>query len=239
MIALVSTRHIIETVRSEARTSLNEIESKELLKQAGINVLDTRLATSKQEAIKISKHLGFPIVLKIASPDILHKSDAGGVKLGLGTPGQVDKAYDQILKATSQRHPQARVQGISVQKMARPGVEVIIGMSKDTQFGPVLMFGLGGIWVEILKDVSFRIVPLYKKDAAEMIREIKGYPLLAGYRGQEPVDVSKLEEFLLKLSSFAEQYPEVKEIDLNPIYAYGDDAVAVDARVILENPNTE
>ncbi|MFC1956231.1 acetate--CoA ligase family protein [Chloroflexota bacterium] len=235
----MNTRHIIETFRNEARTSLNEIESKELLKQAGINVLDTRLATSKQEAITISKHLGFPIVLKIASPDILHKSDTGGVKLGLGTPGQVDKAYDQILKATSRRHPQARVQGISVQKMARPGVEVIIGMSKDTQFGPVLMFGLGGIWVEILKDVSFRIVPIYKKDAAEMIREIKGYPLLAGYRGQEPVDVSKLEEFLLKFSSFAEENPEVKEIDLNPIYAYDDDAVAVDARIILENSTTE
>ena len=235
----MTTRQIIEKIRSEARASLNEIESKELLKQAGINVLDTRLATSKQEAIAISKHLGFPIVLKIASPDILHKSDAGGVKLGLGTPGQVDKAYDQILKATIRRHPQARMQGISVQKMARPGVEVIIGMSKDTQFGPVLMFGLGGIWVEILKDVSFRIVPLYKKDAAEMIREIKGYPLLAGYRGQEPVNVSKLEEFLLKLSSFAEENPEVKEIDLNPIYAYGDDAVAVDARIILENSTTE
>ena len=239
MTVLVTTRQIIEKIRSEARVSLNEIESKELLKLAGINVLDTRLAASKQEAIAISKQLGFPIVLKIASPDILHKSDAGGVKLGLKTPGQVDKACDQILKATSQRHPRARVQGISVQKMARPGVEVIIGMSKDTQFGPVLMFGLGGIWVEIMKDVSFRIVPLYKKDAAEMIREIKGYPLLAGYRGQEPVDVSKLEEFLLKLSSFVEHNPEVKEIDLNPIYAYGDDAIAVDARIILESPNTE
>ncbi len=235
----MSTRHIIETVKSEAQISLNEIESKELLKQAGINVLETRLATSRQEAITISKHLGFPIVLKIASPDILHKSDAGGVKLGLDTPEQVDKAYDQILKATSRKHPQARVQGISVQKMARPGVEVIIGMSKDTQFGPVIMFGLGGIWVEIMKDVSLRIAPLSKKDAAEMIREIKGYPLLAGYRGQKPVDVSKLEEFILKLSSFAEQHPEVKEIDLNPIYAYDDGAVAVDARIILEGSNTE
>lgn len=229
----MSIRHIIETVKNEERTALNEIESKELLKQAGINVLETRLATSKQEAITISKHLGFPVVLKIASPDVLHKSDSGGVKLGLGTPEQVDEAYDQILKAISQKHPQAKVQGVSVQKMARPGVEVIIGMSKDAQFGPVIMFGLGGIWVEIMKDVSLRIAPLSKKDAAEMIREIKGYPLLSGYRGQEPVDISKLEEFILKLSSFAEQHPEVQEIDLNPIYAYSDDAVAVDARIIL------
>jgi acyl-CoA synthetase (NDP forming) len=118
--------------------------------------------------------------------------------------------------------------------MARPGVEVIIGMSKDAQFGPVLMFGLGGILVEILKDVSFKIVPLTRRDAREMIREIKGYPLLEGYRGQEAVDISKLEEMLLKVSDFAEQHPEVKEIDLNPVFAYSDGAIAVDARVILE-----
>jgi acyl-CoA synthetase (NDP forming) len=117
--------------------------------------------------------------------------------------------------------------------MARPGVEVIIGMSKDAQFGPVLMFGLGGILVEIMKDVSFRIVPLTKRDAGEMIREIKGYPVLEGYRGQEPVDVQNLEEWLIKLSDFAEQNPEVKEIDLNPIFAYSKGALAVDARVIL------
>ena len=130
--------------------------------------------------------------------------------------------------------PEARIQGVSVQKMARPGVEVIIGMSKDDQFGPVLMFGLGGILVEVLKDVSFRIVPLAKRDAAEMVREIKGYPLLEGYRGQEAVDISYLEELLLKVSDFVEQNPEVKELDLNPIFAYSDGAVAVDARVILE-----
>ena len=129
---------------------------------------------------------------------------------------------------------EAEIHGVSVQKMARPGVEVIIGMSKDAQFGPVLMFGLGGILVEILKDVSFRIVPLAKRDAREMIREIKGYPLLEGYRGQEPVDVSKLEELILKVSDFVEQNPGVDELDLNPIFAYSDGAVAVDARIILE-----
>jgi acyl-CoA synthetase (NDP forming) len=121
-----------------------------------------------------------------------------------------------------------------VQKMARPGVEVIIGMSKDAQFGPVLMFGLGGVLVEILKDVSFRIVPLTRRDAHEMVREIKGYPLLEGYRGQEPADVSYLEELLLKVSQFVEVTPEIKELDINPLYACRDGAVAVDARVILE-----
>ena len=229
------TKHqIIDNARSEGRTLLTEIESKELLKQAGISVSDTRLATSRDEAISISRQLGFPVVLKIASPDITHKSDAGGVKLGLKTSRQVYKAYDDILAAISRNHPQAMIEGVSVQKMARPGVEVIIGMSKDAQFGPALMFGLGGVWVEVLKDVSFRIVPLTRRDAAEMIREIKGYSLLQGYRSQEPVDVSNLEEWLLKVSDFVEQNPEIKELDLNPIFAYSDGAIAVDARIILE-----
>ena len=225
---------IIDKARSEGKTLLTEIESKQLLKQVGVSVIDTKLAPARDEAISVSRQFGFPVVLKIVSPDIVHKSDAGGVKLGLRTSKQVGKAYDDILSAVKQKHPQAVIQGVSVQKMARPGVEVIIGMTKDAQFGPVLMFGLGGILVEILKDVSFRIVPLTKRDAGEMIREIKGYPLLEGYRGQEPVDVSKLEELLLKVSDFVEQNPEVKEIDLNPIFAYSDGAVAVDARVILE-----
>jgi len=231
---LVIKSQIIDKARSEGKTLLTEIESKQLLKQVGISVIDTKLAPARDEAISASRQFGFPAVLKIVSPDIVHKSDAGGVKLGLRTSKQVGKAYDDILSAVKQKHPQAVIQGVSVQKMARPGVEVIIGMTKDAQFGPVLMFGLGGILVEILKDVSFRIVPLTKRDAGEMIREIKGYPLLEGYRGQEPVDVSKLEELLLKVSDFVEQNPEVKEIDLNPVFAYSDGAVAVDARVILE-----
>ena len=225
---------IIDKARSEGRTVLTEVESKEFLKSAGINIIDTKLATSKEEAISISRQFGFPVVLKIASPDIVHKSDGGGVRLGLKTASQVSKAYDDIMQAIRQKYPQARLHGVAVQKMACPGVEVIIGMSKDAQFGPVLMFGLGGILVEVLKDVSFRIVPLSRRDAAEMLREIKGYPLLEGYRGREAVDISYLEELLLKVSSFVEQNPVVRELDLNPIFAYGDGAIAVDARVILE-----
>jgi len=224
---------IIEGARKEGRSLLTEIEAKEILKQAGISVVDTKLATSQEEAVSLSQQFGFPVVLKIASPDVVHKSDAGGVKLGLRTAKQVGKAYDDIVKAVAKSYPEAKIQGVSVQKMARPGVEVIIGMSKDAQFGPVLMFGLGGILVEILKDVSFRIVPLTRRDAGEMIREIKGYPLLEGYRGQEPVDVANLEELILKVSSFVEQHPEVDELDLNPIFAYRDGAVAVDARMVL------
>ena len=144
------------------------------------------------------------------------------------------QAYDEILASVTQKCPTAVIQGMTVQKAAQPGVEVIIGMFKDAQFGPVLMFGLGGVWVEILKDVSFRIVPLRKKDAASMIREIKGYPLLEGRRGREAVDLSLLEGALLKLSAFVEKYPEIKELDLNPIFAYPNGYVAVDARIILE-----
>jgi acyl-CoA synthetase (NDP forming) len=231
----MTVQEVTGRARSEGRSLLTEVEAKEVLKQAGISVVETRLATSKDEAVSISQELGFPVVLKIASSDVVHKSDAGGVKLGLETAEQVGKAYDEIMAAIKKAYPQAKIQGVSVQKMARPGVEVIVGMSKDAQFGPVLMFGLGGILVEILKDVSFRIVPLVKRDAAEMIRDIKGYPLLEGYRGQEPVDVANLENMILKVSDFVEKHPEIKELDLNPIFAYKDGAVAVDARIVLED----
>ena len=216
-------------------SKLTEVEAKELLRQSGINVVETRLATSKEEAISIAKQLGFPAVLKIASPDITHKSDAGGVKLGLKTSKQVGKAYDSILASIRREHPQAMIHGVSVQRMAPPGIEVIIGMSRDPTFGPILMFGLGGIFVEILKDVSFRIVPLTRRDAHEMIREVSGYPLLEGYRGQESVGVLYLEKLLLKVSRFVGENSEIKELDINPIFAYSDGAVAVDARVILED----
>lgn len=230
----MNSQSIIEKAKSASRTLLNEIESKALLSEAGIPVIETRLATSKQEAIAMSKKVGFPVALKIVSPEITHKSDVGGVKLSLKTSKQVEAAYEEILSAVKEKYPHAVIDGVSVQKMARPGTEVIIGMTKDAQFGPVLMFGLGGILVEILKDVSFRIVPLEREDAREMIREIKGYPILEGYRGKEPADVSILEDILLRISRFVDDHPEIKELDLNPIFAYKDGAVAADARVILE-----
>ncbi|HEX77348.1 MAG TPA: acetyl-CoA synthetase [Dehalococcoidia bacterium] len=227
-------RHsLLDQVAREGRKQLTEIEAKELLGEAGISVVETRLATSAAEAVALSQTLGFPVVLKIASPDILHKSDIGGVKLGLRTPRQVARAYDGIMAAARKAQPSARLDGVSVQKMARPGLEVIIGMSQDPHFGPVMMFGLGGILVEVLKDVAFRIVPLAPRDAREMIREIKGYPLLEGYRGQEPANIPILEEMLLRVSDFVEHHPEIKELDLNPIFAYRDSALVVDARIIL------
>jgi acyl-CoA synthetase (NDP forming) len=226
---------IIKQARDEGRAVLTEIESKELLGQAGINVIPTRLATSRSEAVAISQQTGFPVALKITSPDIVHKSDAGGVRLGLETPAQIEQAYDDIMRDVRQKYPQARVNGVSVQKMALPGIEVIIGIKRDNQFGPVLMFGLGGIWVEVLQDVSLRVTPVTRRDASEMIKEIKGYRMLTRYRDQPPADISRLEDMLLAVSEFAGQYPMVRELDLNPVIANIDGAVAVDARVVLES----
>lgn len=225
---------ILGNARKEKRTLLTEIESKELLKDAKIPVVDTRLAISKTEAMEMARKMGFPVVMKIVSPDVVHKSDVGGVKLNIQNVTQAGKAYSEILANVKKHYPKAKVVGISVQKMARQGIEVIIGMTKDAQFGPVIMFGLGGILVEILKDVSFRIVPLARRDAAEMITEIKGFPVLKGYRGQDPADVPFLEELIIKVSDFVDKNPEIKELDLNPVFAYKSGAMAVDARIILE-----
>jgi len=218
----------------KSQNLLTEVESKALLKKAGIPVVEAKLARSKKAAISISNEMGFPVVLKISSPDVVHKSDSGGVKLGLANATQVGKAYTEIISSVKQAYAKAQIEGVSVQPMAPPGVEVIVGMSKDPQFGPVLMFGLGGILVEVLKDVSFRIVPVTIRDAREMIREIKGYPVLEGYRGQKPASIPALEKLIVKVSQFVEKNPHIKELDLNPIFAYPDKAVAVDARIILE-----
>lgn len=225
---------ILKQAKQENRTQLTEIESKEILKEAGIPVVEARLARTKKEAISLSKKTDFPVALKVVSPDIIHKSDSGGVRLGLQNITQVGNAYSEMILSIRQRLPEARIQGVAVQKMARPGVEVIIGISRDAQFGPVILFGLGGIQVEFLKDFSLRIVPVTRKDAGKMIREIKGYPLLQGYRGQEPVDTVFLEDLIVEVSELSEKRPDIRELDLNPIFAYKDGAVAVDARVVLE-----
>lgn len=224
----------VHVAGGKACRQLMEVEAKNILKEAGILVVETKLASNKKEAISLAKEMGFPLALKIASQDIVHKSDAGGVRLGLRSIAQISKAYNEILFAAKQTYPQAYIEGVSVQRMARPGVEVIIGMSKDPQFGPVLMFGLGGIFVEVLRDVSFRIVPVTRRDAEEMIREIKGYQLLEGYRGQEPANIPILEDLMTKISDFVEGNLWIKELDLNPIFAYGDSALVVDARIIAE-----
>ena len=232
----MSPADVITAARSDGRTVLTEVESKELIGSAGIPVVPTRLAASREDAVAVAGELGYPTVLKVASPDILHKSDIGGVKIGLADAEAVGRAYDEIIAAAQSSNPDARVHGVSVQPMAAAGVEVIIGASKDPQFGPFLMFGLGGVLVEVLRDVAFRLVPLTPRDARQMVREIKGFPLLEGYRGTPPSDVAALEDTLLKLSAFLDEHDEIKELDLNPIFAYPQGLSAVDARVILEEP---
>ncbi len=229
----MSIASIIDKARADKRTLLTEVESKDILEEAGIPTARARLASSAQQAAEIAQEIGFPVALKIVSPDISHKSDIGGVKLGLKTAEEVTAAFDEIIAAAKKAQPKAKVDGVSVQQMARPGVEVIMGMTQDPQFGPVLMFGLGGIFVEVLKDVSFRLVPIAARDARQMVQEIKGRPLLEGYRGQEPADIEALERLLLRLSDFIEKHPEISELDLNPIFAYKDGALAVDARIVL------
>lgn len=230
----MTVKEILRQAKKEKRTVLTEIEAKQVFTKAGINCTDTRLARTKEDAVSLSEEIGFPVVLKISSVDITHKSDAGGVRVNLKDKVEVENAFDMIMRSAREKFPDADIEGISVQRMAKSGTEIIIGMIKDAQFGPVLMFGLGGILVEVLEDVAFRIVPLEKRDASEMIKEIKGYKLLEGYRGQDPVDIPYLEDMLVKLSVFVDNTPEIKEIDMNPVFAYKDGAVVVDARIVLE-----
>lgn len=226
---------VLRRAKAQGRSVLTEIEAKQILEKAGIRCTDTRLATNKAEAVSISGEIGYPVVMKISSVDITHKSDAGGVKVNLRDPSEVEEAFDDIMASCTAKFPDAHIEGISVQNMAKAGIEVILGMTKDPSFGPVLMFGLGGIFVEVLEDVAFRIVPLEKNDASEMIAEIKGKRLLEGYRGQDPVDIPFLEDMLLKLSDLADRTEGVAEIDMNPVFAYKQGAVVVDARIILES----
>jgi acyl-CoA synthetase (NDP forming) len=230
---MASAKEIIESARKESRTVLTEMESKDLLRSLGIPTTQMMLATTKEEAVAFSKKIGYPCVLKVSSQDISHKSDAGGVKVGLADADAVAEAWDAIMVSCKAYNPAAVIEGVTVQDMAKPGVEVIIGMATDPQFGPVLMFGLGGVWVEVLKDVSFKLAPLTKSDAARAVTEIKAARLLDGFRGSEPVDKAALEDILMRVSEFVAKTPEVKEMDLNPIFAYSKGAMAVDARVIL------
>ncbi len=224
---------VLTQARAEKRTLLNEVEAKQVLREAGVSVTATTLASSPDEAAKQAEAAGYPVVLKVVSPDIAHKSDAGGVKLNLNNAGDVKAAYAEIIASCKKAVPNAHVVGVAVQHMAPQGTEVIIGMTTDSQFGPVMMFGLGGIMVEVLKDVSFRLVPLTDRDAGQMINEIKGRPILDGVRGQPASDIAALKSTIVKVAQFVEDHPEVRELDLNPVFAYPDGAIAVDARIIV------
>ena len=224
---------ILARARKEKRTVLTEIDAKQILIEAGINCVDTRLAFDKGQAVAASEEIGYPVVLKVSSVDITHKSDAGGVKLGLQDRDAVERAFDDIMDSCRAFSSDADIEGVAVQGMAKPGTEIIMGMIKDANFGPIVMFGLGGVLVEVLEDVAFRIVPIEKADAVEMTNELKGKRLLEGYRGQAPANVDILQDMLLRLSDFVNATPGIEEIDMNPVFAYQDGATVVDARIIL------
>jgi acetate---CoA ligase (ADP-forming) len=229
------TRKLFLNIQKKSSPILDEIQCKTILKGVGVKVTLPVLATSKKKAVAAAEKIGYPVAMKIVSPQISHKSDIGGVKLKLQNRAQIGAAYDEIMGAVKKKEPKAVVDGVSVQKMAEAGLELVIGMTKDPQFGPMLMFGLGGTAVEVLKDVAFRIAPLTREDARDMIQQVKGYPLLKGFRGQPAVDINYLEELLMKLSAFIVENPEIKEMDINPLIAYKKGAMAVDARIVLDN----
>jgi len=223
----------IADARADGRTLLTEVESKQLLHDAGIAVTQAHLTTSADEAVAAAEEIGFPVVLKIVSSEIVHKSDVGGVALDLADADAVREGYQTMIAKVSEAAPGAAIDGISVQQMAQSGTEVIVGVTTDPQFGPVMMFGLGGIFVEVLKDVAFRIVPLEPRDAKQIVRDIRGYAVLEGVRGQAGADIDALEQLILQVSAFAWEHREVAELDLNPVIARPDGVLAVDARVVL------
>jgi len=225
---------VFTQARKEGRSYLLEPEAKMVCMEYGIPVTRFKVAGTPEEAVTFAEGIGYPVVLKIVSPDVIHKFDVGGVVLNLKSRSEVKDAYENILKNVKRHKSNAKILGILVQEMAPTSTEVIVGATKDPQFGPALMFGLGGIFVEVLKDVTFRIAPITESDAREMITEVKAYPILKGYRGQPPADIDAIVNILLNTSKLVMDHQEIKELDLNPIMVYQKGAKTVDARIILE-----
>lgn len=213
-------------------TVLTENETKKLLAGYGIPVTRGNIATNADEALAIALSIGFPVAMKISSPDITHKTDVGGVVLDVGQD-DVRTKYDELVSNIRDSVPEARIEGVLVQQMAQQGHEVIIGLKKDAQFGHALMFGPGGIFVEVYRDVSFRIVPIDRNDGLRMISEIKGYPILKGIRGRKPADINAIADVLVSVSEMAEK-ENIIELDINPLIVGERGVIAVDARAILE-----
>lgn len=224
---------IFETASKEGRNFLFEHEAKNLCGSYGMPITAITVATSEEEAVKAAKKIGYPIVLKIVSPQVLHKSDAGGVLINIKDEKGLREGYNTILKNVKKHVPDAEITGILVQEMAPTGTEVIVGSTNDPTFGPTIMFGLGGIFVEILKDVSFRLAPITRTDAEEMVKEIKAYKILEGARGMPRADQETIVGILLATSNMLMECPEIKELDMNPVLVYEKGARIVDARVIL------
>jgi acetyl-CoA synthetase (ADP-forming) len=225
---------IISQAVRDNRKSLLETEAKTVCKDYGIPITRFELAKNEAEAVEFAEAIGYPVVLKIVSPNIIHKSDVGGVVVDLKDAKAVRGAYKQILGNVKKHDAKAKIIGVLVQEMAPAATEAIVGSIKDPQFGPAIMFGLGGVFVEVLKDVTFRIAPVTEEEAREMIEEVKAYPLLKGYRGSPPADINAIVKIILATSKLVMEHQEIKELDLNPIMVYEKGAKTVDARIILE-----
>ena len=220
-----------------ADSSLSEHQSKALLNLYGIPITREMVSTSAPDAVRFAEEIGFPVVLKVDSPDILHKSEANAIRVGIGSKEEIIQIYDVLIENARKYNSDARINGILVQEMIRGGSEVMIGMSQDPQFGPTIVFGLGGIFVEILKDISLRVVPLSSADAEQMVKEIKGYPILTGVRGKRRADIEAIVDALQRISRLAQDWKDtISEIDINPLIVYdeGHGLKAADALVVLK-----
>ncbi len=223
---------IIDKCNSRGRSTLSEWEAREVLDAYQIPVVESRVAKDLKEGKKYASRLGFPVVLKILSPDIQHKSDLGAVELNISSEEEFEGAWQRIEKNVK-GEKEAQIDGMLVQKMAPSGVELILGVTNDQSFGPVLLIGLGGVFVEIFKDISLRLLPVDRAEARAMIEEIKGYPLLTGARGREPADLDCLMDTMLKVSSLVTEIEEIKELDINPFILYPEGGVAADALITI------
>jgi acetyl coenzyme A synthetase (ADP forming)-like protein len=228
-------REILDAARKDGRVVLLSNESAEVVEAYGIRSTNNRLARSADEAVKFAGELGYPVVLKIVSPDILHKTDIGGVALNLRSGDEVRSAYQGVLTSVGRFMPEARIYGVTVYHMVPQGRETIIGMSQDIQFGPLVMFGLGGIYVNFLKDVSFRLAPLSDHEAQRMMEETRAYTLLKGIRGEPPSDIESLKNTILRVGQLVWDFPEIVEMDINPVivYEWGEGCIALDVKITL------
>jgi acetyltransferase len=227
---------VFDRVRSEGRVSIGDAEARDIQRAYGLRLPDSQLAPTPEEAVIIASEIGYPVVLKIASPDILHKTDVGGVKVGLNSAGEVRDAFELMTYRAQRYVPEARLWGCLVQEMVPAGgIEILVGMNRDPQFGPLVTFGLGGIYVETLKDVTFRIAPFSRQDAENMLKEIRTHALLDGVRGQPAVDKEAIIDTLLRIGQLVQDFPEIVELDINPLIVYpqGQGAISIDMRLVL------
>ena len=223
----------IADAMAEGKSVLNLKESRKMMELAGVPFNRSGMATSVDEALTMVKDIKYPVVMKIVSPQIIHKTEVGGVKVNINSDDELRKAYDDIISGAKAKVPDAEIKGILIEEMVK-GPELIIGTTEDPQFGPMIMFGIGGIFVEVYKDVSFRLIPISHGDALDMLSELHGKALLEGVRGLPKADPEQIADILLKISEFVEKNPQVKEMDLNPLIATERGVLAVDARIILD-----